>query len=70
VVSVTKQEKEQLEALEMYFWREAQKANEKMLSATNMYNVEYYHGRNNAFVEAEYLLKDFVEYGRLELPEG
>lgn len=67
---MTKQEKEQLEALEMYFWREGQKANNKMLKATNTHNAEFYRGRSGAFVECEYLLKDVLELGRLEPPEG
>ena len=67
---MTKQEKEQLEALEMYFWHEAQKANEKMLKATNTHNMEFYRGRGGAFVECEYLLKDWLEMGRMELQEG
>ena len=65
---MTKQEKEQLEALEMYFWREGQKANEKMMKATSLLNQGYYQGRSSAFVECEYLLKDVLELGRLELP--
>ncbi len=67
---MTKQEKEQLEALEMYFWHEAQKASEKMLKATNTHNMEFCRGRSGAFSECEYLLKDWLETGRLELPEG
>ena len=70
MLTVTKQEREQLEALEMYFRHEGQKANDKMLKATNTHNMEFYRGRSGAFMECEFVLKDWLEVGRVELPEG
>ena len=65
---MTKQEKEKLEALEMYFLHEGQKANNRMLKSTNALNAEFYKGRSGAFFESEYLLKDFLELGRVDFP--
>jgi hypothetical protein len=65
---MTKQEREQLEALEMYLLHEGQKATDRMLKATNTHDMEFYKGRTGAFVECEFLLKDFLELGRMDLP--
>jgi hypothetical protein len=64
---MTKQEKEQLEALEMYLLHAGQNATDKMLHAEKLTDSEFYKGRSGALNECYYFVHDFLD-GRLELP--
>jgi hypothetical protein len=66
---MTKQEREQLEALEMYLHHEGQRTRNNMLNAKKLADSEYFKGRCSGLNEVFHFIHDFLE-GRMELPEG
>lgn len=67
-IEMTRKEREQLEALEMYLLHAGQRASRNMEEAETLAKSLFYKGILGAYQEAYYLVHDFLDH-RLELPE-